>query len=234
MKPLIGYQLPLLPGVAPYPLSNPTGYDICTQQRAARGLPNTCPVCKPPLSPEQNSPGLYTQEPPPPLIIVTERSPEFEQRSLSPEHAFAIGDEVKILAVQPHQWKRWIGRRGVVNKLSKTRVWVKLPGLTGSKPVEVPLPVDYLEKLPTLRRRRQRRYSPKGTASGWLEERQGNKKRKTPSTSYYYGWLEHGVRKKCYVPVGKLYRVHDMIQQRQPTSTILAFLGVQQEAQGDD
>ncbi|MGF1566873.1 MAG: hypothetical protein ACFCVD_02160 [Nodosilinea sp.] len=226
MKPLIGIQLPLLSGVAPYLVSNPAACAICTQQRVARGLSHPCPICQP-LSPEQPSPGLYAQDPPPSILIVTEQLPDFPQPSLSPEQAFAIGDEIKILAVQPHQSKRWIGRRGTVNKFSKTRVWVKLPGLTGSKPVEVPLPVDCLEKLPTLRRSRQRRYSPKGTASGWLEERQGNRKRKTPSTSYYYGWLEKGIRKKCYVPVGKIYRVHDMITQRRTVAEILAFLGVQ-------
>ncbi|MBD1876944.1 hypothetical protein H6F75_26010 [Nodosilinea sp. FACHB-131] len=115
----------------------------------------------------------------------------------------------------------------MVNKLSRTRVWVKLKGFSGGRASEVSLPVEYLEKLPTLRRR-QRRHSPKGTASGWLEERQGNKKRKTPSVSYYYGWLEKGSCRKRYVPVGKVYRVHEMISQRKPMSEILAFLGVQQ------
>jgi hypothetical protein len=109
---------------------------------------------------------------------------------------------------------------------------VKLQGRNSSRAVELPLPVDCLEKLPTIRRRRQRRHSPKGTASGWLEERQGNKKRKTPSVSSYYGWFEGGACRKRYVPVGKVYRVHEMIQQRKPTSEILAYLG-EKEARGD-
>lgn len=248
MKPLIGYQLPLLPGVSPYLVSNPAACAICTQQRTAKGLTGSCPVCEwrekvaiSPSSPEQQSIGLYAQEPGPPIIIVTERrqsrseraSPDYPEHSLTPEQAFAIGDEVKILAVQEHQSKGWIGRKGTVHKLSRTRVWVKLKGQNGSRPVELPLPVECLERCPTIRKQR-RRHSPKGAASGWLEERQGNRKRKTPSISYYYGWLAGGTRKKCYVPVGKVYRVHDMIQQRKPTSEILSFLGVQQEPQSHD
>lgn len=233
MKPLIGIQLPLLSGVAPYLVSNPAACAICTQQRVARGLSHPCPICQP-LSPEQPSPGLYAQDPPPSILIVTEQLPDFPQPSLSPEQAFAIGDEVKILAVQQRQSKRWIGQRGVVNKLSRTRVWVKLRGLSGGKPVEVPLPVEFLEKVPTIRRGQQRRYSPKGKASGWLEPRQGNKKRKTPSTSYYYGWLDGNTCRKRYVPAGKLHRVHEMINQRKPVSEILAFLGVEQAPANHD
>ncbi|MGB3311541.1 MAG: hypothetical protein WBG32_10940 [Nodosilinea sp.] len=237
MQPLIGHQLALLPGVAPYLISNPAACAICTQQRTVKGLSGSCPVCEwreTALSPEQPEGGLYALEPGPPIIIVTERSPDYGQRPLSPEQAFSIGDEVKVLAVQAHQSKEWIGRQGTVHKLSRGRVWVKFKGEGGGRAVELPFPVECLEKLPNLRRSQQRRYSPKGRASGWLEERQGNKKRKTPSVSYYYGWLDKDTCRKRYVPVGKVYRVHEMIQQRKPTSEILAFLGVQQDAQGDD
>lgn len=237
MKPLIGHQLALLPEVVPYLVSNPAACAICSQQRAAKGLSGSCPVCEwheTALSPEQPGPGLYALEASPQLLIVTEQSPDYGQRPLSPEQAFNIGDEVRILAVQQHQSKGWIGRRGTVHKLTRTRVWVKLPGQGGGRMVELPFPVECLEKMPNLRRSPQRRYSPKGRASGWLEPRQGNKKRKTPSVSYYYGWLDKDTCRKRYVPVGKVYRVHDMINQRKPTSEILAFLGVKQKAQGDE
>ncbi len=241
MKPLIGYQLPLIPGVAPYLVSNPAACAICTQERAAKGLKGSCPVCEwretapnLTLSPEHLGRELYTLSQDSSLLLVTEQQPDYDQRPLSPEEALASGDAVKILAVQQHLSNGWIGRRGTVHKLSRSRVWVKLPGLSGGRAVELPLPVDCLEKLPNLRRSQQRRYSPKGKASGWLEPREGNKKRKTPSTSYYYGWLDGDACRKRYVPVGKLNRVHEMISQRKSTSEILAFLGVEQKAQGHD
>ena len=69
-----------------------------------------------------------------------------------------------------------------------------------------------------------RRHSAKGQASGWIEERQGNRRRKVPSTSYYYCWLEQGARRKCYVPVGKLWRLVQLLDQRRPVREIVAFL----------
>jgi hypothetical protein len=229
MKMLIGHQLALLPEVLPYLVSNPAVFARYLQPLT------TCPVGQSygtaedsSSSPEQLTMGLYQIGQEILTSCVGEESPDYTQRPSSPEQAFAIGDEVRILAVQEHQSKRWVGQRGVVNRLSRKRVWVKLRGLTGGKPVELLLPVDCLEKLPTIRRQQQRRYSPKGKASGWLEERQGNKKRKTPSTSYYYGWLDGDTCRKRYVPAGKLHRVHEMINQRKPVSEILSFLGVQQ------
>ncbi|MGG6241557.1 hypothetical protein ACQ4N7_23270 [Nodosilinea sp. AN01ver1] len=237
MNPLIGHQLTLLPEVLPYLVSNPAACAICSQQRSAKGLSGSCPVCQwreTASSPEQLSPGFYALGNSPQILIVTEQSPDYGQRPLSPEQTFSIGDEVKVLAVQPNQSKVWIGRKGTVHKLSRTRVWVKLRGQGGGRAVELPFPIECLEKLPNLRRSQQRRYSPKGHASGWLEERQGNKKRKTPSVSYYYGWFDKDTCRKRYVPVGKVYRVHEMIQQREPTSEILAFLGVKQPSRSHD
>jgi hypothetical protein len=70
----------------------------------------------------------------------------------------------------------------------------------------------------------QRRYSPKGKATGWIEERQGNKKRKIPSTSYYYCWQDATGKHKRYIKASQVTRVHQMVAQRQPTQTILDFL----------
>jgi hypothetical protein len=70
----------------------------------------------------------------------------------------------------------------------------------------------------------QRRYSPKGKAVGWIEERQGNKKRKTPSTSYYYCWQDATGKHKTYIKASKVTRVHQMVDQRRPTQEILDFL----------
>lgn len=70
----------------------------------------------------------------------------------------------------------------------------------------------------------KRRHSPKGHASGWIEERIGNKKRKTPNTSYYYCYQDCDRRHKLYVPVGKMYRIRQLIDQRQPVAAIILFL----------
>ena len=53
----------------------------------------------------------------------------------------------------------------------------------------------------------RRRHSDKGSASGWLEKRVGNKHRKSPSISYYYGWLDQGQQCKRYVLVAKVGQV---------------------------
>ncbi|MFE4108391.1 hypothetical protein [Almyronema epifaneia] len=75
----------------------------------------------------------------------------------------------------------------------------------------------------------KRRHSPKGQASGWLEERVGNKKRKNPTTSYYYCWDEviqpgETRRQKVYVKVRKMMRLRQMIDERRSVHEILAFL----------
>jgi hypothetical protein len=72
----------------------------------------------------------------------------------------------------------------------------------------------------------KRRHSEKGSASGWLEKRVGNKHRKSPSVSYYYGWLVQGQQCKRYVPVAKLGQVTQMISDRYGVEEILGFLTV--------
>jgi|694.fasta_scaffold39565_4 hypothetical protein len=72
----------------------------------------------------------------------------------------------------------------------------------------------------------KRRHSEKGSASGWLEKRVGNKHRKSPSVSYYYGWLDQGQQCKRYVPVAKVSTVTQMISDRYGVEEILGFLTV--------
>ncbi|QQE64125.1 site-specific DNA methylase [Leptolyngbya sp. BL0902] len=228
MKPLIGQQLAILPDVDPCWLSNPsqscpTGQSYETpQDNALAPQPLTGPLA---MIHRDLLRRVVAEEPPSYGQPPSPAPPPSPERSLSPEQAFAIGDEVKILDVQRHQAKAWVGKRGVVHRLSRTRVWVKLPILHSQRTIELPFPVDCLERCSVVRKRPQRRHSPKGKASGWMEERQGNKKRKTPSVSYYYGWLEEGVCRKRYVPAGKVHRVNEMIHQRRPVADILTFIG---------
>jgi hypothetical protein len=74
---------------------------------------------------------------------------------------------------------------------------------------------------------RTRRHTPKGKASGWIEERIGNKKRKNPSTSYYYCWDEPDKRNRVYVPVRLMAIVRQMVDQRLGVDVIMKLLNEQ-------
>lgn len=69
-----------------------------------------------------------------------------------------------------------------------------------------------------------RRHTPKGEASGWIEERTGNKKRQNPSISYYYCWDDTDGRHRRYIPAGKLWRVQQMWESRRSVDEIVAYL----------
>ena len=77
----------------------------------------------------------------------------------------------------------------------------------------------------------QRRHSPKGKAVGWLKERQGNTRRKKPTTSYFYCWDEpvqdgqaEYQRHQVYVPVRAIAQVQAMIAERQPVGVVLGAM----------
>lgn len=72
---------------------------------------------------------------------------------------------------------------------------------------------------------RPRRHSHKGEASGWIEERTGNRKRRNPSTSYYYRWQDEAGRHSRYIPAGKVWRVQQMVEvERRPITEVLEVL----------
>ncbi len=82
-------------------------------------------------------------------------------------------------------------------------------------------PLHYTPEQP----KPKRRYSKKGQASGWLEERKGNKQRKRPSTSYFYHWYEDdGRRQQRYVQTALMSDVRQMVDQRRPSAEIIEFL----------
>jgi hypothetical protein len=73
--------------------------------------------------------------------------------------------------------------------------------------------------------RRIRRHTPKGKASGWIEERQGNKARKKVSVSHYYKWDDAEGRGSRYIPAGKVERVRGMVyEQCCGVAEVLQFL----------
>lgn len=74
-------------------------------------------------------------------------------------------------------------------------------------------------------RGKRRRHTPKGSASGWIEERVGNRKRVHPTVSYYYRWDESDDRGTVYLPVAIAPTVKRMVEvERQPVSKVLEFI----------
>lgn len=82
-------------------------------------------------------------------------------------------------------------------------------------------PTEQVEAKPATK---QRRHSRKGEASGWIEERIGNKKRANPTTSYYYCWMEGNQRMKVYVKARKMWKCNQMVEARCSVGEILRFL----------
>jgi hypothetical protein len=70
-------------------------------------------------------------------------------------------------------------------------------------------------------RRQQRRYRRKGHASGYIESREGNKARRSPSISYYYKWDSPEGRVSEYIPAGKVILVDRLIKKSSPALHIL-------------
>ena len=66
-----------------------------------------------------------------------------------------------------------------------------------------------------------RRHRDKGRASGWIEERMGNRGRKNPSVSYYYRWDSHKGRVSEYIRASKVARVAKLIEAERPALEIL-------------
>ena len=65
------------------------------------------------------------------------------------------------------------------------------------------------------------KYRAPGNASGWIEERTGNKKRANPSVSYYYRWDSHKGRVSEYIRASQVARVAKLIEAERPALEIL-------------
>lgn len=70
-----------------------------------------------------------------------------------------------------------------------------------------------------------RRRSPKGKASGWIEERIGNRSRKTPSISRYYCHYDSaGKIKRCYLQAHLWREASAMIDARANVPAVVEFI----------
>lgn len=79
---------------------------------------------------------------------------------------------------------------------------------------------------------RVRKHRPKGSASGWLETRTGNKRRKKTSTSYYYRWDSPKGRITEYVKASKVSGVTRMLDSGKPALEILQYVMAGRKATG--
>lgn len=87
------------------------------------------------------------------------------------------------------------------------------------------LSVSLPEQSPELSPR-TRRHTPKGKASGWIEERVGNKSRKKPSVSHIYKWEDAVGKHSLYIKAAKVARVMEMVYgERRSVGEVLEFLG---------
>jgi hypothetical protein len=99
-------------------------------------------------------------------------------------------------------------------------------------PEQPPTTIDrryslYLDPIPDTPEQptKARRHSRKGEATGWIEERQGNKHRKHPSTSYYYRYYDSDGRKQQqYVQVHLMGQIRQMIDQRCTVEIVLKYI----------
>jgi hypothetical protein len=132
--------------------------------------------------------------------------PHISEGLFPPEQPLQVGDQVRVrrgccaglvstvTAIQPDL------AHSIQLEPGKGRYRPELLERIGSPPEPFPSP------------ERSRRHSPKGQASGWIEERIGNRKRRNPSTSYYYRWQDESGRHSRYIPAGKLWRVQQMVE----------------------
>ncbi len=67
----------------------------------------------------------------------------------------------------------------------------------------------------------RRQHREKGNASGWIEERMGNRKRANPSVSYYYRWDSPKGRVSEYIRASQVTRVAGLIEAKRPALEIL-------------
>ena len=67
----------------------------------------------------------------------------------------------------------------------------------------------------------RRKHREKGNASGWIEERTGNRKRANPSVSYYYRWDSHKGRVSEYIRASQVTRVAGLIEAGRPALEVL-------------
>lgn len=113
--------------------------------------------------------------------------------------------------------------------------WLENPGRTPEQEVvqtirKTVLPAQHFEerKIHTPEQKPKRRHRSPGKASGWIETREGNTRRKHSNTSYYYcyyQWEGNERRKrKIYIPNHSISHVRSLIEAGTTVDSIIQFL----------
>ncbi|MEO0706822.1 MAG: hypothetical protein AAF050_14300 [Cyanobacteria bacterium J06649_5] len=95
-------------------------------------------------------------------------------------------------------------------------VYQRLDPRSGGRRTVVRKPLDAVEN--------RRKHRAPGNASGWLEERTGNRKRANPSVSYYYRWDSPKGRVSEYIRASQVMRVTGLIEAERPALEILKIV----------
>ena len=81
-----------------------------------------------------------------------------------------------------------------------------------------------LDPLPQTRPQPQAEAKSRKPATGWIEQRTGNKSRQNPSLSYYYCYEQAGARTKHYIPARKVCHIQTLVADRKSVDDVLAAL----------
>ncbi|MBE9068717.1 HNH endonuclease [Leptolyngbya cf. ectocarpi LEGE 11479] len=100
--------------------------------------------------------------------------------------------------------------------LSELVVYQRLDPRSGGRRTMVRKPLDAVGS--------KRKHRAPGNASGWIEERLGNRKRANPSVSYYYRWDSPKGRVSEYIRASQVTRVARMIEAERPALEILRIV----------
>ena len=102
---------------------------------------------------------------------------------------------------------------GQLALLSEPVVYQRVDLRSGGKRTMVRKPLDGVGN--------KRKHRAPGNASGWIEERIGNRKRANPSVSYYYRWDSPKGRVSEYIRTSQVTRVAKLIEAERPALEIL-------------
>ncbi|HEY9907892.1 MAG TPA: hypothetical protein V6D18_09860 [Thermosynechococcaceae cyanobacterium] len=162
------------------------------------------------------------------LSLVPDIAPSPISNPSSPEQEFEIGDVVK-LRDRPFYHSSRSYQTGTIDTSNIPKIGY---GIRLGNGAQTWYTGEWLELAnqpdPRERPGRKRRHSKKGQASGWIEERWGNKARKRQSLSLYYCWEEsvEGERRRyrSYIPANQCQQIAEMVRAGKPCGEIAATI----------
>ncbi|KAM3093208.1 hypothetical protein ACKFKF_29735 [Phormidesmis sp. 146-12] len=165
------------------------------------------------------------------LSLVPDIPPTPISNPSSPEQEFRMSDVVRLRGGSPfyHQSRTYPTGVIVTSNIPKIGYGINL----GNRAGQTWYTGEWLEfadrpAAPAPEPGRKRRYSKKGEASGWIEERWGNKARKRQSLSLYFCWEEDDQgerrRRRTYIPANQCQQITAMVRAGKPAAEIAASI----------